>query len=368
MINVYYLNDHCRELQPSNVRDYVRSQAIALPPDDSKTAYYALGFFAAIALIALPFAGLPLHLFHMPTAIDLAVGASIIALLSAYLAHAGVAFQKELIYDPRIEAFKDGKLEISDLTFQEFQYYLSTIPTADEEFFRQIQVELQQGLPPKQYGDSLPESYSTGFEADFTEKSSISHLGFKEPPKGRIGVINGMTLNYSASYRRALYLSYLSGGYNVHMTHNATHGFCVDLLECFLGYIGVVTDPVWHLHHMWDQFFDDPNTGDDEIFLQVCHSQGGIHVTNALHHYPEERRKRIRVVAIAPGGYVPQDISTEAYHYVSWDPIPYIDGEGQSKAKNVLYCEPSSIDNHDFRSDIYFEPLKKHLTEFLEGR
>ena len=35
-----------------------------------------------------------------------------------------------------------------------------------------------------------------------------------------------------------------------------------------------------------------------------CHSQGVIHVRNALIDYPEELRQRILVVAISPGGYI----------------------------------------------------------------
>jgi len=183
--------------------------------------------------------------------------------------------------------------------------------------------------------------------------------------KGRIGFINGILNNYPYAYQSALLISHLSGGYNVHMVHNASHGLVNDLLECQKGLDGIVTEPVFCLHAMWDEFFNDPNTPEDAQFFQICHSQGAIHVRNALSCYPPELRKRIKVIAIAPGAYIPKEISHNASHYISWDPVPNIDGKGQKQAARIYYCKTKNWENHMFTSEIYLSELQQQLQLFV---
>lgn len=46
-----------------------------------------------------------------------------------------------------------------------------------------------------------------------------------------------------------------------------------------------------------------------------CHSQGAVHIRNALIDYSPELRERIIVVAIAPGAYVYKEICASVIHY-----------------------------------------------------
>ena len=66
-------------------------------------------------------------------------------------------------------------------------------------------------------------------------------------------------------------------------------------------------------------------------FLMICHSQGAIHVRNALLDYPPNLRSRIIVVAVAPGAYIYRKSCDTATHYrvrAARDPVPRIDREG----------------------------------------
>ena len=371
-----YLNDHCTiQRSQGNTKLYKPRMDLPLTPCDSKTTQYAIVFFAAAALIALPFGGLPLHLFQLPTAIDLAILEGIICVTAKYVTGGVSAVKKAERLEPVIQSLKTGTIKIENLSFEAFEYYVSTFHRSDKEFFDNFMPEgMRRSLNPISHDPQgatleeieLPETYNTEFENTVPEieKSSVSHLGFKEPQVGRIGFINGMDNNYSATYRTALYLSYLSGGYNVHITHNATHGLLKDAQECWMGDDGIVTAPAWHLLHMWNDFFMD-HPDDDEVFLQICHSQGAIHVANALQYYPEKYRKRIKVVAIAPGTYIPQTSQVKAYHYISLDPVPYINEQKQLEAENVFYVEPDAVYNHGLRSPIYYNPLKEHLSDLV---
>ena len=108
----------------------------------------------------------------------------------------------------------------------------------------------------------------------------------------------------------------LAGGVNVRGTCNETHGIVVDLIECVMGLWGVTTDPVKRLHEKWDRALADGGT-----FLEVCTSQGTIHVRNALLTYSEEKRQQILVLAIAPAAYIVPGTCRQVYHYRQQKPL-----------------------------------------------
>ena len=71
--------------------------------------------------------------------------------------------------------------------------------------------------------------------------------------------------------------------------------------------------------------------------LEVCTSQGTIHVRNALLTYSEEKRQQKSwFSAIAPADIVP-GTCRQVYHYRNKnplrDPIPYIDRKGATVSK-----------------------------------
>ena len=188
-----------------------------------------------------------------------------------------------------------------------------------------------------------------------------------------IGWINGMNATYQASRETAVYLSILSGGYDVQAVYNATHGPIADLKECYLGLRYVATSPVRLLHQLWTNFFD--RASDKATFLMICHSQGAIHVRNALLDYSEDLRSRITVLAIAPGAYIHSDSCAKVIHYrvinSLRDPVPRLDKQGSEREKNtIVEVFPSfyktNMMDHRSMSPIYKGELSKETTSYVK--
>ena len=206
----------------------------------------------------------------------------------------------------------------------------------------------------------------------YYKPSHTYDLNLPESPDLRIGFINGVNNRYGEALESVRYISRLAGGYNVHAVYNATHGFMTDLIECDMGLNGyVATEPVRQLHKMWDSYFAQASS--NGMFLQICHSQGAIHVRNALLDYPEELRARILVVAIAPGGYIYQQTCSTVTHYRAGphrDPIPRIDKAGAERSKESIVDLDSRPEahlfDHSFMSPTYEDVLMRHIRNYMK--
>ena len=124
---------------------------------------------------------------------------------------------------------------------------------------------------------------------------------------------------------------------------------------------------------MWNGFFERASA--NAKFLMICHSQGAIHVRNALLAYPKELRERILVVAIAPAAYIYRETCAQVLHYrVSRkrDPVPYIDREGAQRAKETIIDLNPHPDaywhDHNFNSPTYFRELLKRIDNFVTSQ
>lgn len=209
---------------------------------------------------------------------------------------------------------------------------------------------------------------------DFWDNSScydLSGEGFRElPPDLGIGFINGIWNDFNSAKESARYLARLSGGYNIQGVHNATHGRFIDVVECKLGLNYIATEPVRQLHKMWHDFFK--NTSENSRFLMISHSQGVIHVRNALLDFPPELRTRILVVGIAPAGYVYRNTCADVLHYrvSGWrDFVPRIDSHGAYRSKGTIVELNSHPDaplfDHEFMSPTYTSKLFTHLSNYI---
>ncbi|MBA2728856.1 MAG: hypothetical protein H0U49_11880, partial [Parachlamydiaceae bacterium] len=166
------------------------------------------------------------------------------------------------------------------------------------------------------------------------------HFNLSSAKKG-IGFINGIQNSYVDATNNAKYLATLAGesmevdckalhteegvvsgflkklprflyspeekvpvvlkGVHIDAVYNAVHGIFADLKESWFGWYGHSTKPACKVRKMWTNFF---KKNPDGKFLMFCHSQGAIHVKHALVDYPESLRKRIEIVAIAPGVFI----------------------------------------------------------------
>lgn len=199
----------------------------------------------------------------------------------------------------------------------------------------------------------------------------LSDEGLPELFDMAIGFINGIDNSFVEAKKSAMYISKLTGGYNVHAVYNATHDMAVDLRESQIGLNYIATEPVRQLHKMWNSFFDKSSA--KAKFLMICHSQGAIHVRNALLDYPTELRERILVVAIAPGGYIYQETCAQVIHYrAEWwrDFVPRFDKAGARREKDKIVDLSSHVDasfhDHEFMSPTYKRELRKHITNYIK--
>ena len=232
-------------------------------------------------------------------------------------------------------------------------------------------------LPTVRYSSTFEQMFAAPVRIDawkqhfLFESSKIYQVGNDERSDLAIGFINGMGNDFDSAQASAKYLSRLAGGHCIHAVYNATHGHRIDLVECKLGLGYLATDPVRLLHNMWNSFFD--RSSDSARFLMVCHSQGVIHVRNALLDYPPELRERILVVAIAPGGYVYRETCAQVTHFrnaSAWrDPVPHADKAGAEREKDTIVELVSHVDaswfDHSFQSLTYQSELRDRLRLFL---
>lgn len=188
-----------------------------------------------------------------------------------------------------------------------------------------------------------------------------------------IGFANGIWNDFKSAKASVQYISRLAGGCNVHAVYNATHGMQVDPVECLMGLNFIATEPVRQLHQMWNSFFEKSSV--NARFLMVCHSQGAIHVRNALLDYPPELRERILVVAIAPAAYMYRETCGDVFHYrVAWwrDFVPRLDRDGVKRENNtsITLSSHSSafVFDHEFMSPTYQEQLQIHIRNYLSSQ
>lgn len=232
--------------------------------------------------------------------------------------------------------------------------------------------------PPKiSYDDHFETKHAFNYDGRkivYYEPSKIfdlSDLGLADSPDIGIGWINGISNTYIESIESALYLSNLSRGYNVHAVYNATHGGPIDLEESKQGLKHIATTPVRLLHKLWNDFFG--RSSDEATFLMICHSQGAIHVRNALLDYSPDLRSRITVVAIAPAAYIYQESCARARHYrVSRlrDPIPRIDQEGAKRESNnvieLISVPGAPLLDHPINSPTYRRELFDRIDAYIQ--
>jgi len=216
------------------------------------------------------------------------------------------------------------------------------------------------------FDDTFEYRHAKGYD----DHSYSFDIGLPEFEDRGVGFINGIGNNFDGAFESTRYISQLLGGKNVHSVYNPTHGLPYDLKESYFNLIYVATDPVRQLHGMWDNYFN--STSDVSKFLMVCHSQGAIHVRNALLTYPEERRNRISVLAIAPAAYMPKGLCAQALHYragAERDVVPRLDFFGAARAGNTIVDLKSHPDaplfDHPFGSSTYTLPLAKGLKNFI---
>jgi RHS repeat-associated protein len=206
---------------------------------------------------------------------------------------------------------------------------------------------------------------------------NIHEFGIRPLKSKMIVFINGInTRNYEAKFHAGL-LSKAGSGAKIDYVYNPRHGLLFDIQECMVGRIGKETQPVRSLDSLLTRHLTE---NPENTCLQIAHSQGAIHVKNALLRMPEELRERITVVTIAPAAIITDNLCRESYNYLSkWDPLPFL---CDKKVRDSVFNRSSNVSaniiwldrakgapwwDHSFQSPTYLPKLKEHVDNYLKN-
>ncbi len=209
------------------------------------------------------------------------------------------------------------------------------------------------------------------YEKNSNEKSRITYLTYNKIriPNVHNCFINGMRTEYLEGMAHAEVISQAAGGVEMVFCYNKTYSTPEDLKESIRNLLGyVATKPVRKLHKIWNKAL---SSSSDARILQICHSQGVIHVRNALMSFPPELRARIHVLAIAPAAYVNRELCGSVVHYTSErDFVPLIDRKGKRACRDTtIRLKPHAdapVFDHDFQSPTYEKVMQPYISNFIK--
>ena len=223
--------------------------------------------------------------------------------------------------------------------------------------------------------------------------------------KGRAGPriigINGINNSYDEALANMEYSKSFSPNINHEWVYNNSHGPIVDISEVvILNYHGISPNTANLLRDSIERFHQDNLDLPHEKCIVKCHSQGAVHVRNALEAMPEHLRQRAIVIAIAPAVVVPRDLCYQSYNFACESDIvprgelcvavvkdvlstlaPEIDQvpgtpEIWSRTHKVLeyreeliMLEPDSNCNesvHSFKNSMYADKIEKIMQDYIK--
>jgi hypothetical protein len=223
-------------------------------------------------------------------------------------------------------------------------------------------------------------------ETPVTKEFSLSGMRYQGM---RIGGINGMYNSPSEAESNAHYLQKFTQGQVVDWTYNRSHLPLVDAAEIFLyNYRGSSPNTADSLTRQWTEFHEANRDNPHAKYLQFGHSQGCIHIRNALENAPEEIRNRIIVVAVAPAIVIPKRLCYDSNNYASRSDIVYygkmvfdaVGGEfmpvvdmlstwEEMKELQILEPHPESSGlDHGFQSKTFERPIQTVVDEYIDKK
>lgn len=199
-----------------------------------------------------------------------------------------------------------------------------------------------------------------------TNPQTQEPFNLKTSPNCGIGFGSGIMNRKEDHLQSLAYLGTMSD-YNIIGVHSASFGIAQDSVYYFKSLVGFAEyASTKSYHNVWFPFFITANP--EARFLQFVHSRACVYVRNALMSFPEHLRKRIEIVAIAPGAFISDDICYKATHYVSKaDPVPLLDKAGRERCKgSIIELEPHRNANQWFDHSLDSETYKKYQEGHLK--
>ncbi len=218
--------------------------------------------------------------------------------------------------------------------------------------------------------EQKPQEAPLGFiEKKKDKKDKMFFCGLHQFSEIGISWVNGIMNNLKDSSAAARALSEMASDHFVTFVYNKGKTIVTDLVRCFFEFsFYMETDAVKNLQTKWDAYFRSVSVY--AYLIHFCHSEGAIITRNALMNYPEELRKRIIVIAVAPGAYIEKKYAYQVTHYVSKrDIVPMIDFMGAWRCRDSIVRLDPHIDapifDHSFNSPTYRDSLESQVANYM---
>ena len=187
-------------------------------------------------------------------------------------------------------------------------------------------------------------------------------------PHKRIYFTNGIYNSLQESRESAQYLSKMVNNSNIHGIYNENEGPASDILRAGISLTtGVQSKASKLINSEWVKYLDQDEKNE---ILHICHSEGNINTRNALKNLPNEYKKKISVVGIAPAAYMGHRLAKSIIHYVAdKDFVPKLDFENKRRYSDSVSILNSQVYEskqvHNFQHPIYEYNIEKHIKEFI---
>ncbi|MCP5508633.1 MAG: DUF687 family protein [Chlamydiales bacterium] len=199
-------------------------------------------------------------------------------------------------------------------------------------------------------------------------KSQFYRVGGDVLNYGEIGYINGVGRAFEDAQYDAVELSKrICSGKEIRGLYSATYGVVSDVFYTVRGQAGVIMRPVELLLRQWSRFF---HRNFEDNYLQICHSQGAVMVHHALNLLPDELRKRICVIAIAPAYFIPPADGCQVLHFVKYsDIVPCYLSVGKERTKEEdpdVIIVPEGGSTHGPYGESYDAAIASFVCRYIE--
>ncbi|MCB1149821.1 MAG: DUF687 family protein [Chlamydiia bacterium] len=206
---------------------------------------------------------------------------------------------------------------------------------------------------------------------NFGYKATLYEMGSIERTDTGIGFMHGISTTLIDCLRHSERIVEYAGGSKVQFIYAETWGFCWDLWRTTRAYTHIPIEPTRTLVQLWVSYFSEaPEEAD---YLMICHSGGAIFVRNALDYLPEQWRKRIHILAIAPARYIDPSLCKSVIHYrvdASRDDVPHYDVIGNWCYSDTIVTLESAEDapqyDHLFDSPTYQNAIRETILRYLK--
>jgi hypothetical protein len=240
--------------------------------------------------------------------------------------------------------------------------------------FEAIEIELTN------FGEDQLEEHNDGIGVEYTDEIKPNYFNIEGEEDERVDItaVNGIWVDEEWAKKHAEHLSFVLGKsdnlghqpdkqYKIHFIHNPTLGFWRDVYRYAKEAFGSkITPAAKKLADVWKERLKS-----DKHIIHIPHSEGCAITKLALTLLNPAQRARIRVIAIAPGSFIPTHLCDRVKHLASaFDFVPYFDIKGMAKYHSTLEIlvpqSPDSFPDHYIYSKTYQKRLRSVFQDFRD--